>query len=280
MAVKDINRAGNPGKNWVALCRVGYWYQEIRKRTDWTDYQLDIEFSWKEKHRESKSGLDRPKTFEAIRLCGREPRDSVVKHSMKEMVSSMDTHKEFAGTKAIYESDLWTLLSEREVPIDRHVQVVKALFEKYNIVRSTYEAIYMPDPRGAKCRPRIDAYWKHLAESMDEMQFADCLTCYWHIHLRQLHAEADPFKMRSRVERKLQAFFVNSFENLDPSFLEYAHEALMVSRLSFASEEQKKYYVDLWSDQSPYICKEMIGKVHGIGDGLGRALSMLLDPAW
>lgn len=69
------------------------------------------------------------------------------------------------------------------------------------------------------------------------------------------------------------------FGKLGKDVVEQAHQAFMLSKLSFADDGQKERSTALWSDRFPYIAKDQIGRVEGVS-GLHRGLSMLLDPGW
>lgn len=296
MGKKAGKKRGRKPKHWVERAKMIYWLQDVLSRDAPTFAYLNIEFSWKVQPvrlprgrpraqsdkkllgANDKLPCERPRTFELIRDEQREPVSTNKKFGMHEMVANMDRHPRFHGTKDIYESDLWRLLKEREVPVERNVQVIDALFDKYGIVKCSIEKIYAPDPKGREVYPLFEPYWRYLAESMQSMQTVDCLTCYWHMHLRQLHDQMEPYKVRGRLEPRLERFFETNLWKLGAEAVEQAHEALMVSKLSFADEGQKKHFTDLWADRTPYIAKDRIGKVEG--KMRRSALSMLLDPGW
>lgn len=274
-----------------------YWLDDVLNRGNPDFSYLNIEFSWRiepvrlprgrpcaNKNKkllgeDDKLPSERPRTFELIRDEQREPVSTSKKRGMQEMVEYMDGFPRFQGAKDIYESDLWMLLKEPEVPIDRHIRVVGTLFAKYDIVKSSCAEIYIPEFRGKKTYPHDNPYMRFLIESMGSMNSIDRLTCYWHMHLRQMQDERDPYFMRTRAEAKLRHFVLEFFGKLGPDALEQAHKALMLSKLVFLDEEQRKHYAEIWKDRSPYICKERIGNVPGVLP-LGRAMDRLLGLPW
>ena len=297
MGKKTGENRGRRPKHWADRAKMIYWLHDVLSRGVPDFAYLNIEFSWRiepvrlprgrpcaitEKRllgADDKLPNERPRTFELIRDEQREPVSTNKKRGMAEMVDHMEGYPRFQGTKDVYESDLWILLKECEVPIDRHVQVVKALFEKYDIVQSNYKEIYQPDPRGQKIYPQTNAYWRLLVESMNSMEPVDCLTCHWHMHLRQLQDQNDFYKLRTQAEARLKQFANVYLGKLGADIFERAHQALMCSRLLFFSDEQKQSYVDLWADRSPYIRKDRIGTVQGVS-GFGLGLDMLMNSAW
>lgn len=129
---------GGQKKHWAEAARVWAWYREIRRRCDWTDYRLDYEFAWTEKGEKVRDDnkSDHPRTFEWIRKKARQPKGRDQRwRDMEDLVSTVDTHPFFAGTAALYRSNLWDLIQSPLMSPDDVDARLKQLLMMYDLVR-------------------------------------------------------------------------------------------------------------------------------------------------
>lgn len=131
-------RGGQP-KHWAEVARVQAWYEEVKRRSLWSDYKLDFEFAWTEegmKSRDESHPADRPRTFEWIRKTARKPRGRDFRwRDMAELVEVVGEHPWFKGTRELYEADLWDLLQETTPTPDATQIRLERLLAAHGLVR-------------------------------------------------------------------------------------------------------------------------------------------------
>lgn len=103
---------GRPPKHWAEKARVITWYYGVKRRTDWSDHKLDIEFAWPQKNRADRDAEERPRMFERIRTSGTTPSRGNHWRSTLDLIQVVEEHDLFKGTKEIYEAELWDFLKE------------------------------------------------------------------------------------------------------------------------------------------------------------------------
>jgi hypothetical protein len=237
---------GGQRKHWGEEARVWVWYQDIKRRSGWSDYKLDYEFAWSEAGQAVRDETDhRPRTFEWIRKEARKPKGRDWRwRGMEDLVSAVDRNPLFTGSATLYHSDLWGLVQRLAIDIDYVNGRMTSLLEQYSLERI--------DPRRHLHLANI------ITKHGDESVFDRCL----HLSLRQmdyvsgivlvwlLHLQAEPpanWRFRSMLadhaDSMLDQFFRLYFPlDLHLTYYTDAIHTLEQSRLDYTSRRSSAGY--------------------------------------
>lgn len=115
--------------------RVKLWYQAIRCRGNWSDYDLDMAFG--QPINEKRSGTDRIRTFERIRknLCF--PSKGTHSNPPHSIVDRVEENEIFTGTKEIIHSLFWNTLKQMPTSLHEAQLDVQRYLVRYELTRLT-----------------------------------------------------------------------------------------------------------------------------------------------
>jgi len=239
-----MKKRGAQRKHWAESARVWAWYYEIKKRTDWSDYKLDLEFALRpeDRHPAERTGY-KPRVFEYIRENARQPKKKSQYRSIEEIVVAVEADPKFKGTREIYEAEMWDVFQENEVtPACVHARVIRIL-EANELVR-----IPISSEKGLRhlesSSGTASVFDLCLSLSLRQTNYFSRLPLAWSLYL--LSEPADSGEVRSIaakiVEERIEWFFLKFFqvpENL--KFTSIALDVLKRARLNFSFPQVMGY---------------------------------------
>ncbi len=237
------SKGGQP-KHWAEKARVWAWYSEIRRRPGWNDYWLDHEFAWTEEGKKSRKSDNRPRTFEWIRKVARQPRGRDERwHDMSGLVTAVDQHPQFAGTRKLYESAIWDMFQENTPKPEAVQRRIVKLMADNNLVLAHPSKLFTP---GNKWQSLSDAtlFDRCLELSLREMDRLCGLELVWSLYV--LTESADKWPIRERIEliadRLLDEFFANYLSDREPLvYYDMAIRSLQQTHMDFSSRNVGGY---------------------------------------
>lgn len=127
-------KRGRPSTDQIDRIRAKIWYKAVKSRTEWSDYQLDIEFV-RDKDEGKRDGPRRRRAFERIRRLGVVP-SSGNHHARKyDLVAQVDSHPRFMGTADVFRSPFWELLKARAMALPQAHALVAQCMNTFNVFR-------------------------------------------------------------------------------------------------------------------------------------------------
>jgi hypothetical protein len=129
---------GRRHKDTIHRLRALAWYYVVKSRGSWSDYKLNITFGSTEAIKVSDHAA-MPKIFNSIRKHGRVPERGPNARRGFDLFDLVDNHPEFHGTKSIYDSLFWEILSDTSPTINTANQMVNKLFKLYGLTRAGLE---------------------------------------------------------------------------------------------------------------------------------------------
>lgn len=172
-------KRGGQEKHWALRARALMWYWKVKKSCDWSDYQLDNAFAWREESMPEFSIDARPRMFEWLRKEGREPAGRDPRwRAMPELVVAVDQHPLFHGSRALYEAELWPMFMETSVTPDILEDRVNRLVNKYDLVRlATHEFLAVKI---------VPVYFDNLRLSIKNLPLLPKIELVWCLYLQNI----------------------------------------------------------------------------------------------
>jgi hypothetical protein len=111
---------GRPKTDIAEILRRQIWYKNVKRLSEMTDYELDIEFDLIQ----DRSGKHRRRFFERLRKFNEMP----FRGRTLEFIDLVDSHDKLKGTAELYTSTLWDLVSANILSVEelRHL-IVKGM---------------------------------------------------------------------------------------------------------------------------------------------------------
>lgn len=131
-------RFGRPPKDEIQRFRILAWYLIVKSRGEWSDYKLDVTFGLPDTQDISENAA-RPRIFELIRKKGVIPERGNKTRRGFDLIDIVDSHPEFHGTKAIYESPFWELICDTAPTLQTANKFVNKLLKLYGLTRLEIE---------------------------------------------------------------------------------------------------------------------------------------------
>lgn len=103
---------GRPRRSKIVVLQSKLWYLDVRRRCDWSDYRLDLQFGQEEGPGKVK-GEARTRVFGALWKRGSLPSRGDHRRRQFDLVARVDSHHLFRGTKATIDSLFWELLCQQ-----------------------------------------------------------------------------------------------------------------------------------------------------------------------
>lgn len=207
---------GGQRKHWAEKARVWVWYREIKRRCNWSDYVLDYEFAWTDEGIPSRSIDHRPRMFEWIRKVARKPAGQDPRwRDMNSLVTVVDQHPLFYGTRALYQAEFWDVLQEQTSTPSLVQKRVDQLLQAYGLVRINPHNV-------AEISKLIEKYGREqffdrsLMLSLKRMDSLSAMALVWLLYLQTEPAHNWRFReiLESIADKQLDHFF-NHYFSLD-----------------------------------------------------------------
>lgn len=111
---------GRPKTDIAEILRRKIWYHNVRRLSEMSDYELDIEFDLIQ----DRSGKHRRRFFERLRKFNEMP----FRGRTLEFIDHVDSHDKLKGTAELYTSTFWDLVSTKILSVEelRHL-IVKGM---------------------------------------------------------------------------------------------------------------------------------------------------------
>ena len=203
------NKRGGQRKHWAEKARVWVWYEEIKRRCDWSDYVLDYEFAWTDKGKSSRGSDHRPRIFEWIRKTARKPAGQDPRwHGMLDLVAVVDRHPLFQGTQALYMAEFWDLLQEQTSTPSIVQERIEHLLQAHDLVRvnpDTNKAIsQLIEKHGLE-----SIFDRCLTLSLKRMDSMSGMALVWLFYLQTEPAHNWQFRalLETIADKQLDSFF-------------------------------------------------------------------------
>ena len=120
----------------VERLRVKLWYLNIKHRTGWSDYRLDLEFGQSVEDGKV-DGPGRTRVFDVIRKKETLPSRGVHHRRQFDLVARVESHPILHGTQAIIDSFFWELLRLPPRDLDETTRFVEKCLDRLGLARVT-----------------------------------------------------------------------------------------------------------------------------------------------
>lgn len=141
-------KIGRPLTDPVDRLRTRIWYNAVKARGGWSDYQLDIEFARNEDEPRP-TGPERTRAFEQIRREGTVPSPGTHPRRSYDLVQRVESHPEFRGTAGYFNSRFWDIVRAGEMSLQEAHAFVSDLMATCQIYRpsaNSYDLIFYLAP--------------------------------------------------------------------------------------------------------------------------------------
>lgn len=125
---------GRPPTDPVQRFRIVAWYLFVKSKGKWSDYKLDITFGLPDALDASENAA-RPRMFELIRKRGVIPERGLGARRGFDLIELVNQHPNFIGSKAIYDSPFWQLISDTSPTLKSANNFVNRLLKIYDLAR-------------------------------------------------------------------------------------------------------------------------------------------------
>lgn len=243
--------SGTKKKHWAEKARMWAWYDEVARRTDWSDHRLDKEFA-------RKPGVSltpdlRARVFGAIKgKNARQPTGNKDWRSASELAAAVGAHPSFAGTEELYRADIWDFLQEHFVEAKVLENRTDALLERYSLVR--IDPLTSDEFSTTAMELGLPALYKRsLALSLHNLPHLDQFSLLWNLYLAT--EQAVEWQIRKLLESQLDRWFDNFFfENFAErgyhvEFYMAAIDAMLKVRIDPSTEASSLLYLGQLSRQ-------------------------------
>lgn len=232
------SRGGQP-THWAERVHVWCWYAEVKRRSGWSDYQLDYEFAWRNPSIQSRSTDHRPRIFEWIRKKARKPRgQDPCWRNMVELVNAVEQHPLFIGTKRLYESDIWDMFQET-IPRPESVEDrIDKILQENNLSRVKPSELSSQGINLLKEFDEVTLFDKCLLLTLRQLDMLSGIELVWSLHLLSQPTHNWEYRMRieSIADRLLDDFFASFISDTSEALLFYvfAMQSLQQAKLDFS----------------------------------------------
>jgi len=240
---KGRKRGGQP-KHWAEQARVWVWYAEIKRRCNWSDYQLDFEFALTEEGRSSIEPDERPRTFEWIRKSARKPRGVDRRwRSMRDLVDTVDRDLRFAGTKALYDAEIWGLLQYETLSPDAVQAQVERLLAANRLTRVPVERAYADAPALIREFGPVTLFDRSLRLSLSHLNRLVGIELLWLLYLQTEPPRSSSYRIvvEEILDRELDRFFADVLPDRHLVYYDEAISVLLGARLDLSSDKGTGY---------------------------------------
>lgn len=134
----NSRQRGRPPIDEIQRLRILTWYFLVKSKGGWSDYKLDITFGLPGA-KDAKEHAARPRIFELIRKRGVIPQRGENAKRGFDLIDEVENHPEFNGTKSIYESPFWELISQTSPTLHGTNKFVNKLLSLYGLSRIEVE---------------------------------------------------------------------------------------------------------------------------------------------
>lgn len=233
---------GGQRKHWAEKARVWVWYREIKRRCNWSDYVLDYEFAWTDEGIPSRSIDHRPRMFEWIRKVARKPAGQDPRwRDMNSLVTAVDQHPLFYGTRALYQAEFWDIIQEQTSTPSLVQKRVDQLLQAYGLVRVNPHNV-------AEITKLIEKYGREqffdrcLMLSLRRMDSLPAMALVWLLYLQTEPAHNWRFReiLESIADKQLDHFFYHYF-SLDLHLTYYTDAIHTLQHLRLDMSERPPY---------------------------------------
>lgn len=225
--------SGTKKKHWAEKARMWAWYDEVARRTDWSDHRLDKEFA-------RKPGVSltpdlRARVFGAIKgKNARQPTGNKDWRSASELAAAVGAHPSFAGTEELYRADIWDFLQEHFVEAKVLENRTDALLERYSLVR--IDPLTSDEFSTTAMELGLPALYKRsLALSLHNLPHLDQFSLLWNLYLATEQAVDWQIRkfLESQLDRWFDSFFFERFaaRGFHLEFYTAAIDAMMKARI-------------------------------------------------
>lgn len=257
-------KRGGQRKHWAEQARVWVWYREIKRRCDWSDYQLDQAFAWTEEGQANRSTDHRPRTFEWIRKSARKPagRDQRWRN-MSALVAAVEQHPLFQGTQALYDAEFWDLLQAPTLTPDNVQMRIDRILGVNGLVRIDPPKVPAIAAMVAK-HGNEPVFDRCLRRSLNGMDSLSGMALVWLLYLQTEPAHNWPIRavIETIADKLLDDFFGGYFPL--PAHFEYytnSVQTLLQARLDMSERQIHGYgyleVVGIW----PILPEELSGSI-------------------
>lgn len=229
---------GGQRKHWAEEARIWAWYAEIRRRCNWSDYALDMEFAWTEEGRGSRSTTQRPRTFEWIRKLARAPRGHEGRwRGMAELVAAVERNRLFKGTQALFKAEIWDMFQDMAPPPATVQKRIDRLLKANRLMRVPAEKALNSSEALVRKHGLPSVYDRCLLLSLGQMDRFSAVALVWSLYLQTEPAHNARFRavVEGIADRLLDHFFFDLLPDRHLDFYDKAIGALLRSRLDLSS---------------------------------------------
>lgn len=125
---------GRPTTDPVNRFRIVAWYLFVKSKGNWSDYKLDVTFGLPNAL-DARENAARPRMFELIRKRGVIPERGLGARRGFDLIELVNQHPNFIGSKAIYDSPFWQLISDTSPTLKSANNLVNRLLKIYGLAR-------------------------------------------------------------------------------------------------------------------------------------------------
>jgi hypothetical protein len=230
--------------HWAEQARVWAWYAEIKRRCNWSDYQLDFEFALTEEGRSSIEPDERPRTFEWIRKAARKPRGLDRRwRSMRDLVDTVDRDPRFAGTKALYDAEIWSLLQYEALAPDAVQTQVERLLAANQLMRVPVERAFADAPALIREFGPVTLFDRSLRLSLGRLDRLAGIELLWLLYLQTEPPRSSSYRVviEEIIDRELDHFFADALPDQHLVYYDEAISVLLGARLYLSSRKGAGY---------------------------------------
>lgn len=260
-----FNGRGRPKKDFVQRFRIVAWYLFVKSRGNWSDYKLDVTFGLPDALNASENAA-RPRIFELIRKKGVIPERGSDTRRGFDLIELVNQHPNFEGTKAIFDSPFWELISDTNPTLKSANRLVNKLLKLYGLARIECEydskqyyslrinkSQEQPDYFILSPREKFNEHFsralKSLPTDLDRLTLAGAL--FREAYLAVSLEEADYFKNEIKNQNDLL------FRELWLRPLKFSLKPLVTKRLIYWSIDPDEK-LGSWSDSIELMVKSYI----------------------
>ena len=237
-------KRGGQRKHWAELARAWAWYNDVQRRSGWTDYRLDYEFAWRQEFQSEKSNDHRPRTFEWLRKKGRKPagRDQRWRN-MKELVEAVEQYPGLSGTQALYETFLWDLMQNTTPRPDEVQRLIDDLLQKWSLVQLPRDRVLDRERPLPTEFDEASLYDRCLTLALRRMDRHSGISLIWLLYLQTEPAHNWRFReiLESRADEMLDHFFGDYLGERHLLYYGLAVKALLAARMDLSARTTDGY---------------------------------------
>jgi len=258
-------KKGGQRKHWAQSARAWAWYNQVRRWSGLSDYELDHQFAWREDWRHERSNDCRPRMFEWLRKRAREPAGRDPRwRSMSELVGAVEGYPGLSGTRALYEADVWNLMQRDTYHPDELLKYVENLLAENSLVQMPVSRVLDPERPLPSDYDDAAVYDRCLTLSLRRMNRYDGLALIWALYLLTEPAHNWMFraKLESRADEMLDRFFADYLGDDHLMYYSKAIQSLLAARIDLKARRFGGYGYIETVGQWVVVPADMVGKVN------------------